>query len=325
MEASAITPEQQLAWEAERRPRAAAAPAVSGLLLLGGGVFASLALRDVPHIGLVQTFAGDLCKTVGAQARDAVCRATQHGVNPRTTLVQFLHDHATDLVVGAVITGLGTLLIAYVLLYLFSATKFRRPETPGAARNVALIGAPLVAIVGVVQQIITASNASSFVSSHDHSRHAVDQVFQGNGLDVVPFLGIAGQLALAFAFVMIALNAMRAGLLTRFMGVLGIIVGALFVLQLGATLPFVQAFWLIALAPLFAHRWPAGQPPAWLTGAAQPWPTQQELREARDRAKGDVQGTAARDARDADDDDGAAEPAPAPHPSSKKRKRKRRR
>ncbi len=135
------------------------------------------------------------------------------------------------------------------------------------------------------------------------------------------------------SFVLLALNGMRVGLLTRFMGVLGIIVGVLFVIPLGASLPIVQAFWLIALGALFLGKWPAGLPPAWVTGEAQPWPTQQELREAR----------IARTSDDDDDDEeerprraGRREraeppetPAPElperrPHPSSKKRKRKRR-
>ena len=44
---------------------------------------------------------------------------------------------------------------------------------------------------------------------------------------------------------------MRVGLLTRFMGVLGIIVGVLFIVPLGSSLPIVQAFWLVALGVLF--------------------------------------------------------------------------
>ena len=46
---------------------------------------------------------------------------------------------------------------------------------------------------------------------------------------------------------LICLNAMRVGLLTRFMGVLGIITGALQILPLGGPLPVVQCFWLLML------------------------------------------------------------------------------
>ena len=79
--------------------------------------------------------------------------------------------------------------------------------------------------------------------------------------------GFAGTLAIAFSYVIIALNAMRAGLLSRFMGVLGIGVGALIVLPLlPQGLPIVQMFWLGALGALFLGRWSGGRGPAWETG-----------------------------------------------------------
>src|SRR5436190_17605633 len=66
---------------------------------------------------------------------------------------------------------------------------------------------------------------------------------------------------------------MRAGLLSRFMGVLGLILGALFVLPLIAS-PIIQLFWLLALGALFMGLWPgAGRGPAWESGEAEPWPT----------------------------------------------------
>ena len=42
-------------------------------------------------------------------------------------------------------------------------------------------------------------------------------------------------------------------------------------------------FWLLALAVLFAHRWPQGMPPAWETGTAVPWPSAAEVAERRAR------------------------------------------
>ena len=74
---------------------------------------------------------------------------------------------------------------------------------------------------------------------------------------------------------------MRTGLLTRFMGALGIVVGVLQVIQYGSALPLVQTFWLGGLALLFAGRRPGGDPPAWRTGRAEPWPTAQQAAEQR--------------------------------------------
>jgi hypothetical protein len=45
----------------------------------------------------------------------------------------------------------------------------------------------------------------------------------------------------------------------------------------------VQAYWLGALAMLFAGRSPNGTPPAWQSGEAMPWPSAAEMREQRVR------------------------------------------
>jgi len=130
-------------------------------------------------------------------------------------------------------------------------------------------------------------------------------------------LEFTSHFAIAFAFVIIPLNAMRAGLLTRFIGVLGIISGVIFVFAQLSPLPIVQAFWLVALGVMFSGRGPNQLPPAWEAGVAIPWPSQQELREARQNASAPAAVPAA-----------AGAPAPAipaePSPNaSKKRKRKR--
>ena len=67
------------------------------------------------------------------------------------------------------------------------------------------------------------------------------------------------------------------------MGVLGMIVGATFVLPIDQQ-GVIRAFWLVAIGFLIAGRWPNGMPPAWQTGEAVPWPSQAELREQRARA-----------------------------------------
>jgi hypothetical protein len=41
-----------------------------------------------------------------------------------------------------------------------------------------------------------------------------------------------------------------------------------------------------ALAYLFSGRWPGGEPPAWKSGKAEPWPSAQEIREQRLAARG---------------------------------------
>jgi hypothetical protein len=135
-------------------------------------------------------------------------------------------------------------------------------------------------------------------------------------------LGLPGALALALAIVFVSLNSMRVGLLTRFMGVLGIITGVLQILPFGGPLPVVQCFWLVMLAVLFSGRWPGGRPPAWQSGNAEPWPSSAEIRERRARAAAERRG-------EPYEPPASEEPEPVPAgPSSsaaaRKRKRKRR-
>ena len=70
---------------------------------------------------------------------------------------------------------------------------------------------------------------------------------------------------------------MRVGLLTRFMGVLGAIIGPLLVLFPSPLVDPILCFWLLALASLFLGYWPRGVPPAWTTGEAVPWPSRAEV------------------------------------------------
>jgi hypothetical protein len=139
-------------------------------------------------------------------------------------------------------------------------------------------------------------------------------------------IGLFSGLALAAAFVMIAIGAMRIGLLTRFVGVLGAIVGVLFVLGAATSSStfIVQTFWLLMVGVLILGRWPTGMPAAWTTGEAAPWPTQQEIREAREarraeRGGGRGGGQPPSPSASTESQNGAPSPATA---ARKKRKRR---
>ena len=117
---------------------------------------------------------------------------------------------------------------------------------------------------------------------------------------------------------------MRAGLLTRFLGILGVVSGVVSVFPQLMPVPIVQAFWLVALGLMLLGIGRAQLPPAWRTGKAEPWPSAKEgaarRREAEERRQGIV-----RDEPEPEPEPKAPRaPAARPHPSSKKRKRKRR-
>jgi hypothetical protein len=287
-----MSPAEVLAFEARWRTRAAIGSAVGALLVLGGG------------IGLVTTLSSS--KT-----------------DELTSQLLFYDHHSSSLLLATIVAGLGSVCMIAPLVFLFRATQARRPQLPGVALITAVVG-PIAAGLGqIALQIVLLNKAHTFATTGAQTYAEAKHLTDAGILKAMQGLVLAGQLSLGFAFVLISLNAMRVGLLTRFMGVLGIIVGVLFVIPLG-TLQVVQPFWLLTLTALFLGRWPNGVPPAWQTGKAEPWPSQQQLREEREKTKA-AQLRAA----------GEGEPEPEPaavtasetpaHPSSKKRKRKRKR
>jgi hypothetical protein len=302
--------EETLRWEAAQRTRAGAAAILAGLLTLLGN-----ALQSGVYSGLPKVYAVDAL-------RDAAGLPVPGGRGLRTEQVLFLDSKGAELVLTGLIIALGAALIAPAMGFLFRATRARRPMLPRMALFAVLLGPALVAVGGLVAQITLVVQAHQFATGHDFSSTAARDALGGGVLLAGQLLRQVGILALALGFVLVSLNAMRAGLLTRFMGVLGIIAGALFVLPLGSSLPIVQSFWLMALGALLIGRWPGGRPPAWESGKAEPWPTQQELRERRQAAAGGAPAAAS-------GDDGAGQAdrpavARAGGSASKKRKRKRR-
>jgi hypothetical protein len=81
--------------------------------------------------------------------------------------------------------------------------------------------------------------------------------------------GLAGALGLIAALLYTCLWAMRTGLLSRFWGSLGMVLGIATVIGL----IFFLLIWLIYFALLVVGKVPGGKPPAWERGEAVPWPT----------------------------------------------------
>ena len=281
--------DEQLEWERRRAPLAAAGAIAGAVLPMVGAVIGA--------------------RTLGDQPKDSASR------------LLYFHEHSGDLIVYSILLAFGALAILVPMTYLYRATRFRRPQLLRAALVCLVLGCVLLGTVQVVSQIVLADRAETFATTGDQTYQEAKRVFELTGLRTLAAGGLAAQLSLGFAFVMISLNAMRTGLLTRFMGFLGIIVGALFVLPLAPGPPVVQSFWLAALAALFLGRWPSGVPPAWREGREIPWPTRQEMIE---RAQREREGRGP----GPEPEPATAGPVPAPGQRSaggRKRKRKKRR
>jgi hypothetical protein len=312
---TAGTEEEQLAWEARQRPRAAVLGIAAALLTLGAAIFTQMIFADLPRASFVNALS-EVAQSGAIDAQQSL----------KTASFEFYDDHGTSLLSVAAMNALGMLALGGALTFLAYATRARREELPRFALIVPAVGAVLSGLATVLRDIGISTAVDDFLTGPHTVQRAAD--VSDNSLALAAsFIGLVGSVAVAVAFVLVCLNAMRAGLLTRFMGVLGILVGVLTIFPIGSPVPVVQSFWLFALGLLFAGYWPAGIPPAWRTGRQEPWPSQQEIREQRQREMARRRGQAQPEPAPPDD---APEPVAAgaatgrPHPSSRKKKRKRR-
>jgi hypothetical protein len=325
---TAVAPEAQLAWEARAGRPAGAAAILSAVAGMAGLVYGNSTLASA-----------------GADDTDTAF---------------LVHKHVGALTTTAVLEALSVLLLAGALAYLYRATKYRRPELQGFALPALFAGAIGYAVVLIAQQIAFTNAENRVVSklranpvSPHAANHLVKHELTHGAVATTTWIQLAMGLVLAVGVVLISQGARRAGLLSNFLGILGIIVGVLLFVPLFGRPPVIAYFWTIALGFLFIDRWPQGRGPAWESGEAIPWPTAAELREQQQAEKGGGDGrrsdrgatrrveerareraaraqaeSAARAQRDGEEELEEAEAEAAggtPHPRSKKRKRKRRR
>jgi hypothetical protein len=299
---------EQVASESERRGRLAVPAFAGGVLYLLSGIIITSTLSGAPTVGLLQ----GLAPALAGEANPAV--------SPRAAEVRFIDHHAFALIAGSALAAIAIAALTLVLLLLLDAIRFRRPEIWSAARPLVLVGGIAVALVSLGHQVVSTIETHSFAVGHDFSNHAVDQALtKGTANVITDYLDLLAGLALAVGMIATMVNAIRVGLLTRWMGVLGIFTGVLIFLPIGgATLEVVPAFWMVAMGILYVGRWPNGEPPAWAAGEARPWPSQAELRAARQASDGQPVTSPA-----------GSDLTPAPNPpaangsASRKRRRKR--
>ncbi len=191
-------------------------------------------------------------------------------------------------IVGGVINAIGLVGLALTLAFLYRAAKARRPESSPATRIVALVGGGLAAVGGVAYAIILSVKAHDFVAPGTPETYLqANHLVSNAAVAGLQYAGLIGSLLLAISFVLVGMNAMRVGLLTKFLGYLGMVAAAASLFLIGsAPALLVEVFWLIAVAYLLAGRWPGGDPKAWVTGQAEPWPTAAQIREQRQGAAG---------------------------------------
>ncbi len=166
---------------------------------------------------------------------------------------------------ASTVSALGSVALGAAVTYLALATRYRRPALPVIIVWLPGIGAVCQALSTVLATLGTNQTIDTFLSG-PRTLDAADEIGAG-GLTAVAQILSAGTLALALGILLVSINAMRVGLLTKFLGIIGIFAGALLILPLNP-LPVILAFWLVLLGLIILGAWPSGQPPAWRTGPA---------------------------------------------------------
>ncbi|HXM86369.1 MAG TPA: hypothetical protein VN889_01925 [Solirubrobacteraceae bacterium] len=261
---------QQVARETDWRSRLAVPAFAGGVFYLLSGIITNSVASSAPTVGVLQ----GLAPALKGEASPAY--------SPRAPEVKYLSHHASSLIIASVIAAIAIAVLTLVLLLLSAATRFRRPGMWPIARPLILVGGIALAIISIVHQAVLAIETHSFAIGHDFTSQAVDNALAKSTPNVITqYLDLLAGLAVAVGMIVIMVNAMRVGLVTRWLGVIGILSAILIFLPIGgATLEVIPSFWLVAMGILYVGKWPNGQPPAWESGEARPWPSRAQQREA---------------------------------------------
>jgi hypothetical protein len=288
--------EEQLAWEARWGRWAGIAAGLSAVLFLVSFVVELPALR--------------------AKAK-----------NEAGTL-RSVYDHSSSLIGASITQGIGLFLMCGALVYLYRATRYRRPQTRGFVLALIIIGPVLVGVTAVLASLELRHVANQFhdlPAAQQTVKKAKDLVNAGpeRALGVISPISI---IAFVGGLAVLNLNAIRAGTASAFIGIVGIIASVLFIVPVGPP-QLLSFFWLAFLATTFLNIWPGGRGPAWASGKAEKWPN---LAEKRALARGEpLPQRQPRRGRGAPPEPPPPEPEPegeaSPSTSARKRKRKKRR
>ena len=257
-------PQKQLEWEARQRPRAGIAAIVAVVTMLGGLIGTVQLGNDVPNPSGIETLQ----------------RALQPGpVDQLQSLqipaLQYLADHQAAWLALGVLGMIGAIAGGWSMGFLAVATRARRPELRRWVVYLPIVGGVLAGLAFFLRELAQLVHANEVL---DGPRTVAEATKFGGLLIFASALGFFGQLAVAGGYVLVSLHAMRAGLLTRLLGTLGIGAGVFTILPILPFGPLLQLLLQAALALLFFRLWMGGIPPAWESGVAEPWPSRQPPR-----------------------------------------------
>jgi hypothetical protein len=256
-------PQKQLEWEARQRPRAGVAAIVAVVTMLGGLIGTVQLGNDVPNPSGIET----LQRAVKPGPVDQL-------PSLQIPALEYLTDHQAAWLALGVLGMIGAIAGGWSMGFLAVATRARRPELRRWVVYLPIVGGVLAGLAFFLREVAQLVHANEVL---DGPRTVADATKLGGLLIFASALGFFGQLATAGGYVLVSLHAMRAGLLTRLLGTLGIGAGVFTILPILPFGPLLQLLLQAALALLFFRLWMGGIPPAWESGRAEPWPSRKPL------------------------------------------------
>ena len=210
----------------------------------------------------------------------------QGGDVPRSGLAteryRAIEASGVEVFASVALRSIGFLLLAAALLYLFKAAQARSEKISGAMVGFAFIGPVLLAAQGIIAAIAQQGVAVDFVAQAGRGGDVFtlldDLIDDSGGLEIASNLLFPAILGMLVAMIYISLQAMRVGLMTRFVGTLGMALGVGLVFIVPAVSLLTIVLWFLWLGLIFLDRTPGPRPPAWEAGAAIPWPRPGEER-----------------------------------------------
>jgi len=172
--------------------------------------------------------------------------------------------------------------------------------------------------------------AHKFTSGSDFSGKAVERALLTSGAlgIALTLLGLLAALALTVGMISVMVGSLRAGLLPRWLSMLGILAALLFLPLFGSNLvtTLIPTLWLAATGFLLWERMPGGDPPAWAAGEARPWPSQSRRTQGQAGSDGSSMGLTQRlmGARNGGEPPADLAPPPTPVAGGSRRKRRKR-
>ena len=217
--------QQQLAWEKRRAPLAAASATASALLSLAAFIYFGAAVE------------GEIS-------------------NDSQTVLAY-DEQSSLFITTSVIRALALVLLIPALVYLFKAAKAAAPRPQAWGSHFSILGPILLAVGGLVSAIDRVNAADGAGKLSEKNAEELLRDLPGR---VTGFGARRQPRVLAIGLVIVSLSSPRAGLLSRFMGILGMASACATGLSAlgwrGSAAPLLKIFYFVSLALLFLGKWP---------------------------------------------------------------------